>query len=203
MDGFMSTGMLNNNLNRNTSRGFTLIELMVVMAIIAIVMGMVTTVLSTQMKFFTTQGAVTSAQQKCRTAIDFTMYDIAMAGLDPLEIGGVGFVAPAPTATSMTFTSDLNMDGDILDENENLTYSFAASQLLLTDNNDAPPTTVPLLNNVVGLFNYFGAENTDIGATPAIADIRSVRITMIVNEPAGREGTVQRTLVDRINCRNL
>jgi hypothetical protein len=55
-------------------------------------------------------------------------------------------------------------------------------------------------------FTYFDADGNDLGSpVPALqlADIRTVNVSITVEEPAGRDVAVSRTLTKRVKCRNV
>jgi hypothetical protein len=70
-----------------------------------------------------------------------------------------------------------------------------------------------LISSITNLnFAYFGAANndlTDYGLTPPrvpddkLADIKSVEILITIEESAGRDELVSRTLTRKVECRNL
>ena len=64
-----------------------------------------------------------------------------------------------------------------------------------------------LLRNVNTLaFTYLDDTGTAIPTADLAtrrADIRTVGITLTVNRPAGRDGTVSRTYTTQVRCRNL
>ena len=123
------------------------------------------------------------------------------------------------------------MDGDTDDDNEDVTYEYdnASRELRQTDNNKppAPDNPVTFIDNVVqfeikyyrenttdtptdndlingkDLINGYPAEypNDPITATAQLADIRTVEISITVEEPAGRE-MVPRNYITRVRCRN-
>jgi hypothetical protein len=52
-------------------------------------------------------------------------------------------------------------------------------------------------------FDNTGTVITTADLAARLADIRTVGITLTVNRPAGREGTVSRTYTTQVRCRNL
>lgn len=130
------------------------------------------------------------------------------------------------------FKTDRNKDGICDADFEDLTYRLDGTELKLRDNNSGLEQTFieNVINDrddiKIPVFRYF-RENT--GDTPTnndlfndkdlikgwgfedptdyldvdyLSDIRTVEISIIVEEPAGREGTVQRTYSTRVRCRN-
>ncbi len=102
---------------------------------------------------------------------------------------------PTSTATSRSFREHhlrFEPGTDLRQRNSNLLLS---------------PNFEVLLGNVNTLaFTYL--DDTGIAIPTANlatrrADIRTVGITLTVNRPAGRDGTVSRTYTTQVRCRNL
>jgi prepilin-type N-terminal cleavage/methylation domain-containing protein len=209
---------------RIRDRGFTLIELLVAMVVASIVMAAIYSVYAALTRSYNTQNAAADVQQAVRATIDFMAEDIMMAGLtNPEEdYGGVDVGISEAGSTRISFNSDRNMDGDTDagDNFENLTYALVVNQLQITDNSG----TETLIDNVVNLqFRYFKENDTDtptnndlingydlinyhalgdpLGADDRL-DIRTVEISITVEEPAGREGMIQRAYTTRVRRRN-
>lgn len=148
-------------------RGFTLVELLVAMVISLILMGGIYSAYYTQQKSATNQEQTTEMRQDLRAGLDLMANDIRMAGFDPTHSAHAGFVTA--TASSVTFTYDLNGNGNTTDPNESITYSLSGTTLdrnglVLTDNINA-------LNFVY--LDGSGNPTADLSA------IRSVQITMV------------------------
>ncbi len=189
--------------------GFTLVELLVSLALFTIIVVAVATVLVPMRRSYTTQEVAAGAQQTVRLAIDFMLNDIRLAGLDPIGEAGAGI--EDASALLFRFTVDrapgggVEANGEIDEGNfERLTYAWDAptQRLRLTyDAGTSSSDTETLVDNVSNLrFTYF---DEDGNTTTVIGDIRSVAITMTVEEPAGRDGTVSRTYNTMVRCRNL
>jgi type IV pilus assembly protein PilW len=85
--------------------GFTLVEMLVAMAIGAIVMAAVYSTYSTQQKSYILQEQVSAMQQNIRAAMYYMTRDIRMAGCDPTGNANAGITAAGPT--SISFTRDI------------------------------------------------------------------------------------------------
>jgi prepilin-type N-terminal cleavage/methylation domain-containing protein len=209
-------------------RGFTLVELLVTMVVSSIIMAAIYSVYAGLTRSYTTQNVAADVQQAVRATIDFMAEDIMMAGLLDYQ-ENYGNVPEISTAGSeiMTFTADRNMDGDTNDDFEDLTYRLDGTELKQMDNNSGIEEI--FIDNVINgrpdinkpLFRYFRENGTDTptnndlingldliedhGETDPVGDtsqIRTVEISLIVEEPAGRGGPVQRTYTTRVRCRN-
>jgi prepilin-type N-terminal cleavage/methylation domain-containing protein len=201
---------------KNNFRGFTLVEMVMALAISTIVLAAVYSVFNIANKNFTTQNAAANVQQNLRSAIRLMARDIRHAGLDPSGSDNFGITYASPS--KIRFTMDRDTYNGIVDEAnfEEITYDFQNNQEQVVQTlYEAKPSenTAALINNITNLsFSYFDADNTDLidsGLTPPrvpddkLADIRVVEIEVTHQEPAGRDKMVSRTLKRRVDCRNL
>ena len=122
--------------------GFTLVELLVVIAMAAIVTAVIYRFLPAQYKVITEQEAVSEMQQQLRAAMNIMSKEIKMVGHNPnhssADNDGLDNDADGSTdetnesgcATAISqadwnvfsFTLDSNSDGDCLDPNDNISY---------------------------------------------------------------------------------
>jgi prepilin-type N-terminal cleavage/methylation domain-containing protein len=216
--------ILNRMVSRkNNQRGFTLVEMVLVLAISTVVLAAMYSVFTIANKNFTTQNAAANVQQNLRSAIGLMARDIRLAGLDPSGSDNFGIAYAAQTKIRFTVDSIDSGSGDfngIVDEAnfEEITYEFQGSQVTQTldETVTTPPATpdsAALISNITNLnFAYLDAANTnliDTGLSPPrvpddkLADIRTVEILVTHEEPAGRDEMVSRTLTRRVKCRNL
>jgi type IV pilus assembly protein PilW len=93
--------------------GFTLVELMVAMAISSVVLGLVVATLYSQQKNHVTQDALVDMQQSVRAALEVMGSDLKMAGYDPTGTAGATFLIA--DRAELQFQVDLNGDGDFVD----------------------------------------------------------------------------------------
>jgi prepilin-type N-terminal cleavage/methylation domain-containing protein len=221
--------MFNKNrrvLLKNDFRGFTLVEMVLALAISSIVLAAIYSVFTIANKNFTTQNAAANAQQNLRSAIGLMARDIRLAGLDPAGSDEFGIAYASQTKIRFTMDSIDSGSGDfngIVDEDnfEEITYDFQGTQVMQTLY-ETVTTSTSLISNVIitdpdsgelkSKFSYFDADNTDLidsGLSPPrvpddkLADIRTVEIEVTHQEPAGRDKMVSRTLTRRVECRNL
>jgi type IV pilus assembly protein PilW len=191
------------SLKTRLAAGFTIIEVMMVIAILSITFGTIYKSFEQLNRSYTKENVKAGIQQGVRIAVEFMVQDIRMAGLDPLGTGTPGLSADLighlPTSNFIAFTADVNFDGDvdIGDTFENIRYELDGSQLKQTNHIG----TEVMLDNVTNLtFTYLNSEDQ---TTSNIDDIRSVIISLTMEKPAGRAGTISRTYTTTVRCRNL
>ena len=126
------------------SRGFSLVELMVALALTSIILGIIYASYQAQLRSQMTQQQVVEMQQNARAAMFAIEREIRMAGYDPTD-SGFPQITSAQTG-SITFTMDINngidddldgtvdefderglpnVDGDINDNLEQITYRLS------------------------------------------------------------------------------
>ena len=192
-----------------SASGFTLIEVLITIAMISIFIPSVYAIYTMLTRSLTTESVVADVQQDVRFSIDFMVQDIRMAGLDPYSSASAGI--EVATATKLRFTADQNMDGAI-----NNTSQERVSYLLDTPNNQldqivyegtASQNTQALIENVTALsFTYLDKVGNTIAAPVAPAnlqDIKQIDISLTAQAPAGQVGTISRTYNARVRGRNL
>jgi len=205
-------------------QGFTIIELLVSMAVFLLAIGAIYSTFQTQHKSYLMQQEVAAMQQNLRAAMFYMQREIRMAGCDPLGTAGAGIVTK--NSDSISFTEDVrgdsagsDPDGDLNDPNENITYSLNGGNLVRDTGggNQIVAENIDALN-----FFYLDANGSE---TAVLADIRSVEITIVarISRPLraspnnvvyknqrddpilGAQGDrySRRRLTSAIKCRNL
>ncbi len=184
------------------AQGFTIIELMLAIAIAGIVMASFYSVYISQQSSYLRQEKVASMHQNIRSAMYYMGREIRMAGLDPTGEAGAGIVRAEENL--IQFTEDIRgqnennpPDGDTGDSNEDITYTL--------DDKDGDGDTDLVRNNYLIaenikslLFKYL--EGDGITEATLSAAIRFVDITLIA---VTDDGSSDRTMTARIHCRNL
>ncbi len=191
--------------------GFTLIELLLALAISSIVMAAIYSVYASLTRSYTTQNVAADVQQVMRAGIDFMVEDIMLAGFDRKD-GGFEPIAWA-AADKIIIQADHSENGIIdntdPDNPERITYFYDVGNTRLRHclYEGTVDDWETLIDNVANFaFNYLDANGTDLGSPVAAANranIRTVVISMTVQEPAGRGGPVSRTYTTQVRCRNL
>lgn len=214
-------GLIN---NLDSPDGFTLTELLVAMIIGLVVMTGVYSTYYAQQRSYNVQTQMVFMNQNLRAGMYFMEREIRMAGYDPTGNANAGIVTA--NANSITFSMDLNGDGDTGDSNELITYSlydaYSDGDTDLGRSSQGGPNQ-PVAENIDALdFVYL---DEDGNPTATLADIRSIQITMVaradkidpdyVNNQTypNQQGTViynapgdkyrRNVLTAEVKCRNL
>jgi len=187
----------------NNHKGFSLIELMVAMAISSIVMAGIYMFYQSNLRSHITQQALVDMQQDMRAAMYMMTREIRVAGYDPSRSTAATFTIAS--IAEVQFQLDDNGDGDFddgggNDPNEQVRYVLSndadgdgvadGTPCNLVRQEWADPVQVVALNIDALNIVYLDQDGTDLidpatGSVPAdeIRDIRSVQITIV-----GRSG---------------
>jgi type IV pilus assembly protein PilW len=125
-------------LKETTNRGFTLIEIVLAMAISGIVAGATYMSYRSQQESYVANEQIAAMQQNLRPCLIYMARDIRMAGFDPDETGDFGITdirsrdlggaEDANGSPSLEYTFDQNQDGDPT-ANETVCYSLFDSAI--------------------------------------------------------------------------
>lgn len=189
--------MLQFNLNNDNSiRGFTLVELLIAMALALVILASLASTFVFQRKTYDVQQEISEMIQTARAAMDTMSREVRMAGFNPTgamqttDPTAANFVGIPYDSTQLQIIADLNEDGETDgsssddDSNEEIVYKFY--------NTTQYPEQIkrktgngyfqPFAENIKSFsFEYFkededGDGNPDPAATTE--EIRMVRITI-------------------------
>jgi len=184
--------------------GFSMVEMLLVMATIAILFGAVYAGFDRLNRSYTEENVKAGSQQSVRNAVEMMVQDIRLAGLNPLGSALAGI--EVAEANRLRFSADVNFDGtvDPPADFERITYDLNGTALRQTNHLG----TEVLMGDVALLdFRYFDAGDVlipfPIDDAAELAAIRTVEITLRLNRPSGRGQTVTREYSTRVRCRNL
>jgi type IV pilus assembly protein PilW len=156
----------------NQVNGFTLVELLIAMAISGIVLGAAVNTFITQRRSYALQEQITEMTQVTRAAMELMTREIRMAGYNPARASFDG-ITYGPT--QLQIRADLNGDGDTADANETIVYSYNSATLQLM--RDTGGGGQPIADNIEAFtFDYLdGAGNS----TTTTANIRQTRLMIM------------------------
>ena len=162
----------------NTShKGFSLIELMIAMAIGTILMAGIYTFYRSQLRSHVTQQVLVDMQQDARVAMYMMTREIRMAGCDPQE--NTGATIRIANAAEIAFDSDEDGNGVIDADTERFYYALQTGTLVRGRWQDdlTPDDLNPVALNIDALnFVYLDSAG---GVAATLGDIRSVQITLV------------------------
>ncbi len=189
----------------NSSKGFTLIELMVALAVTSILLAGIYTTYITQLKSHLTQQLIVEMQQNLRAAMFIIERDIRMAGYDPSRNAGAGILTML--GNSFEFTMDVTggeadgidndndggtdgsdpgndedrfSDGDTGDTNEQIRYALntdaAGFQYLGRELGGAGG--LQYLAESIDALNFVYLDNTGSVTNDPLA-VKSVQVTIV------------------------
>lgn len=214
------------------SHGFTLIELMITVAISTLVIVLISSIYSNQQKVRNTQESVVDIQQNLRAGVYLIGQELRMAGYDPTNKAKARIIAA--TATQVRFTQDVtdnagtaeDGDGDTNDPNENITLNFNAPTNTLQRSSTAGGPLQPMIQNVDQLEFRYRLDDGSVTLTPAANkrdNIRAIEISLLVRAATPEQGFLnnqtyrsasgaawvvndnfrRRLLITTIKCRNM
>jgi type IV pilus assembly protein PilW len=177
-----------------SEKGFTIVEILVALAIGAIVMAAAYSMYISQQKSYQINEEVVALQQNLRAAMYFLERDLRMAGYNPTRSTSVyfGFTDIAlPSPALFRFGTDTSEDG-VLDPGETVTYSWENNSL----KRDTGGGAQVIADNISGVsFNWFNRD----GGTPANgSEVRRVGVTLTASD-----GKHTRELNTMVLCRNM
>jgi type IV pilus assembly protein PilW len=158
---------------KNNEQGFTMVELVIGLAISLILMGIAVKIFLVQQRAYNVQEQLSEMQQNIRAATDMIVRETKMAGYDPTDLGFDG-IGNNSSATSIQILADLDGDGLTTGTDEDITYSYDDVDLQIERNGAGNP----IAENIQAFaLTYFDADGADIG-TSTPADIRQIKITI-------------------------
>ena len=158
-------------------RGYTILELLVAIAISGIFMGAIYSAYISQQRSTVGHEQISAMQRNLRSAMYYMEKEIRMAGCDPTGRTNAGIIQA--NANLMQFTGDIDGDGTI-GTNENITYSLLNNNLLR--NGITIGENIDAMNFVyldgASPPNSLNPGITDVSAS-SIPDIQSVQVTVL------------------------
>jgi type IV pilus assembly protein PilW len=154
-----------------TTRGFTLIEILIAMAIGAVVMAAIVDTFITQRKSYDLQEQISEMIQSARISVDMISRDVRMAGYNP---AGASFDAISYDVTKLEVHADRNGDGDPDDPDETIAYFYDATAKQII--REANGSQQPLAENITDFtFQYLDQAG---GATSNATDVYQIVVSL-------------------------
>ena len=194
-----------NNVPSNTgclyagARGFTLVEMLIAMAVGLVVLGAMYSTFTIQQKTFANQEEIVAMQQSVRAGMDMMAREIGMAGYDPCSVNSDSdlsnnFSGVTVNSTQLQIMADLD-GNDPLGNNcqspykgidatgqENIIYALASDATAANPNNKKITRNIgagaqSFVENVESFtFDYLKSDG--ITQATVSADVRQIRITI-------------------------
>jgi len=163
---------------KRAEQGFTLVEVLIAMAIGGLLLGAVISTFMMQSKSYDVQEQMTEMVQTARAAMDMMGREVRMAGYDPTGAGVEGIpyhVAQLQVLADLRGANPADPpDGDTDDPNENITYTYDAKNLQIDRNTGGG--NQPFAENIEAFtFIYLDGDGCP---TTTTADIRQIRVTI-------------------------
>jgi len=194
---------------KNNEKGFTLIEMLISMAIGLIIIAALSSTFILQREAYDDQEQIAAMVQNARAAMDMITREIRMGGYDPT---GAGFNGIPYNAGQLQILADIDddtgtgvSDGDTNDSNEDITYTYDNTNLQIDRNTGGGAQ--PFAEDIQAFtFSYLDSSGNTTTTTSAIRQIE-ITITARTAKPDGdytpNSGYRTYTLTSLITPRNL
>ena len=163
---------------RNRENGFSLIELLFAMGIFMIILAAITSAFISQRKSYDVQEQIAEMTQGARSAMDMLSTEIRLAGY---RLPDAEFGMPYSTSQLQLF-ADLNGDGDTLDPDENIIYTYDGTNLRINRKDfNTEDVAYPFTENIEEFsFTYFEGDGvTEVTSTDDDGKIRQIEIKIV------------------------
>lgn len=197
-------------MNNGDVGGFTLVEVILALALSTVTMGVIYHLYLSQVKNQAVRENILDMQQQARAALDLIIRELNMAGFDPRGVNrdaftGNDFYGVTFDKDQLIVKSDLNGNGVPTDSNESIVYSYDPDTLTLRRNTGGGRQ--PLGENIEAFsVKYFDSEGN---VTAHSENIRQVEVSITARtekaDPhySNNEGYRKLTLQTRVTPRNL
>ncbi len=197
-------------MNRQNDRGFTLMEVMIALALSVMTIGAIYSIYRDQVQSQLVRDDTLNMQQHVRAALDLIVLELKMAGYDPRhvnqdDIPSNDFEGIAYDPTRLMMKADLNGNGRIAEANESVLFSYDSSAKMIR--RDTGGGKQPLAEHIENFSISYVDENGQL--TTESKEVRQLELTIKGRtarpDPKypNNEGYRTVTLRSRITPRNL
>jgi len=184
------------------SVGFTLVELLVTLAVSGVLLTAVTQLFISSNKMYTVQEQVLRIQQEVRSGLDMLARDIRMSGYDPTDsASNAGFTTA--NSTNLRIQYDFDEDGVC---NKDREYQYSSDDQNLEIQRDGSGGYQTLVNNVNSMNFQYTLSNGTLTNNPAdTEDIRRVTVNICGQISGGYSNTYDNSYCFNyaITCQNM
>jgi len=188
-------------VNKPRHSGFTLVELLIGISVSLITLAGIYSLFQSQQVAFSNQEQLNEMNQNIRAAMDLMAREVRLAGYKTETAASIGIYDAQPTI--IKFKADIDQDGSILGDTEDVTYSYDVNTLRICRNG----VSLPLAENITNLtFVYTLADGTTTSNPGSLDNIRKVRISITARTKYPDPSTGQYrtfTLSSDVTPRNL
>jgi type IV pilus assembly protein PilW len=176
-------------LGHKKTAGFTLMELLVAMAISLVVLAGVAGTFTAQTRQNNAEEQIAQMQQNARAALDLMVREIQMAKYNPSgNAFPTGTYGVSYSATQLQIQADMNNSGtvntttcDPADSTsmENIIYAWDSANLRITRQCGSSGTAELVADNITAFnFSYYDANGTAVSSSANSGNIRKVTINI-------------------------
>ncbi|MDM8541352.1 prepilin-type N-terminal cleavage/methylation domain-containing protein [Desulfococcaceae bacterium HSG9] len=161
----------------NNSNGFTLLEILIALAISLTVIGAAYSTFLSQQKSYIVQEEIVGMQQNLRAAMFIMQKELRMAKYDPSPNTGNSPVGIISLSLNQDGDNQISFDyiSDTTGSLETITYSFDAAGHEIERQTTGSPN--PIADNIDAL-NFVGLNSNGVPAT-ALSEVVSIQITIV------------------------
>jgi prepilin-type N-terminal cleavage/methylation domain-containing protein len=180
--------------------GFTLVELLVTTAALAVVLAVVNTVFFSSNRMYAKTNERASIQMDSRLGMSIMVRELRHAGCDPREVGVVGIVRAAADSLHIRADTDANGAIQTAEPSEDITYLYDPNlQSIFRDPGTGPQLLVPNVTNMT--LTYLDAAGAVLGPLPLTANlaarVRSIAVAITTRARDVGEITLTTTIALR------